>query len=101
MILNIEDVLKKLKLKSDGQFNEGFYEISLADSDEYARMYTHLSEVATDLEDPSLGQNTAGSTMKVTNYFSIDVDGATYPIFLIADFENDKYAVRIGESDAD
>lgn len=69
----------------------------LTDSDEYAHMYTKLSEVAINTEEPSIGQNTNNTTTKITNYFEVDEDNKTYNIFLIANFDADKYYIRIGE----
>ena len=60
-------------------------------------MYTKLSDNAINTEFPAFGKNTNNSTVKVTNYFEIEEDGVEYNLFLIADFDNDKYYLKIGE----
>lgn len=66
------------------------------DSNQYAAMYTKLSDLATNTEYPSFGTNTVGTTVKITNYFEISLNTAVYNIFLIADFEQDRYVLKIG-----
>ena len=65
-------------------------------NDDYAKMYTKLSKNAIDTEFPTFGTNTNNSTVKVTNYFELEEDNNTYNIFLIADFDKDKYYLKIG-----
>jgi hypothetical protein len=60
-------------------------------------MYTKLSKKAINTEYPSFGTNTNNNTIKITNYFEIEEDNITYNIFLIADFDNDLYYIKIGE----
>ena len=36
----------------------------------------------------------------ITNYFEIEIENVTYDIFLIADFNEDKYYVKIAEREA-
>lgn len=95
--MNIESVLKALDLDLTGSYSNGLYVIDLIDSNDYAKMYTHLSEKAINTEEPNFATNTSKNTIKITNYFEIDVKNITYNIFLIADFDNDKYYIKIGE----
>ncbi len=97
MTSDIRDVLKKLHLKDEGRYDNHFYIITLSDSDEYARMYSQLSDLAVNTEYPSIGKNTTNTTVKITNYFEIEVAGIEYLIFLIADFSDDSYILKIGE----
>ena len=97
MITNIKDILVKLDLEATGTYEGSFYVIPLQDSNEYARMYTKLTKNAVNTEYPSFTTNTTMATTKITNYFELDVDDMPYNIFLIADFQNDKYSIRIGE----
>ena len=95
--MDIEAVLKKLKLKDTGRYENQFYIISIPDSNEYAKMYTKLDENAINTEYPSFESNTNNNTTKVINYFELDVDNITYDLFLIADFNTDKYYLKIKE----
>ena len=92
----IEKVLSRLELEATGRYDNRFYVIDLEDSNEYAKMYTKLSKKAIDTEYPTFGTNTNNSTVKVTNYFELEEDNQKYNIFLIADFDNDKYYLKIG-----
>ena len=94
---NIESVLKKLKIDKEGQYDNHFYVIQLSDSDEYAKMYSQLCENSINTEYPSFGVNSSNNTTKITNYFEIEDKNIAYNIFLIADFNNDKYYIKIGE----
>lgn len=94
---NIESVLKKINLENSGQFNNHFYVIQLSDSNEYAKMYSQLCETSVNTEYPNFGTNSSNTTTKITNYFEIEDKNITYNIFLIADFNNDKYYIKIGE----
>lgn len=85
--MEINNILNKLDINAEGRYDNKFYVIDLADSNEYARMYTKLSNNAVNTEFPSFGTNTAGTTEKITNYFEIEDDNITYNIFLIADFK--------------
>lgn len=95
MVTDITPVLKRLQIKATGQYDNDFYIIKLADSDEYAKMYTQLGELAINTEEPNFGKNTNDTTVRITNYFEIDVDGITFDLFLIANFENDEYKLKI------
>lgn len=92
----IEKVLSRLGLDAVGRYDNRFYVIDIEDSNEYAKMYTKLSKSAIDTEYPTFGTNTNNSTIKVTNYFELEEDNQKYNIFLIADFDNDKYYLKIG-----
>ena len=92
----IHRILERLNLDETGTYVNGFYVIPIEDSDEYAKMYTKLSNKAINTEFPSFGTNTNNSTVKVTNYFELDEDNDTYNIFLIANFDEDKYYLKIG-----
>ena len=59
-------------------------------------MYTKLSKNAINTEFPTFGTNSNDSTVKVTNYFEIEEDNEKYDLFLIADFDKDKYYLKIG-----
>jgi hypothetical protein len=97
MISNITGLLKRLDIKDTGVYDNHFYVVNIDGSDEYAKMYTKLSDNAINTEFPAFGKNTNNSTVKVTNYFEIEEDGVEYNLFLIADFDNDKYYLKIGE----
>ena len=94
---NIANVLKRLDLEDSGRYENHFYIIPLADSNEYARMYTKLDKKAINTEYPEFTSNASDSTIKVVNYFELDEDDITYNIFLFADFKNEKYYIKIGE----
>lgn len=97
MTNDIKNLLKRLDLKKTGRYDNHFYIIDLENSDEYARMYTKLDKNAVNTEFPNFEQNSSSNTIKVTNYFEIDEDTITYNIFLFADFDKDKYYIKIGE----
>lgn len=97
MISDIEKILARLNLKATGYYDDQFYIIPIKDSDEYAKMYTLLDENAINTEYPNFGINTNKSTVNITNYFEIEEDSITYNLFLIANFKDDKYYLRIGE----
>lgn len=93
---NIQNILDRLEISETGAYDNRFYIINIENSDEYAKMYTKLSKNAINTEFPTFGTNTNNSTVKVTNYFELDEDNHTYNLFLIADFDNDKYYLKIG-----
>lgn len=95
----IKNILARLNIEETGTYNNQFYIIDIADSDEYAKMYSKLSKNAINTEFPTFGTNTNNSTIKVTNYFELEEDNETYNIFLIADFDQDKYYLKIGGFD--
>ena len=97
MTNDIRPLLKKLELKDTGTYKDHFYVINLEDSNDYARMYTKLDKLAVNTEYPNIGQNSNKTTVKITNYFEINVDNVDYNLFLIADFDNDTYYLKIGE----
>ena len=92
----LENILSRLELETTGSYDNKFYVISIENSDEYAKMYTKLSKNAINTEFPTFGTNTNNSTVKVTNYFELEEDNEKYNLFLIADFDNDKYYLKIG-----
>ena len=92
----IQDILNRLEIAETGTYNNRFYIINIENSDDYAKMYTKLSKNAINTEFPTFGTNSNNSTIKVTNYFELEEDNNTYRIFLIADFDNDKYYLKIG-----
>ena len=92
----IKNILARLGIEASGRYENQFYIIDIEDSNDYAKMYTKLSKNAIDTEYPTFGTNTNNSTVKVTNYFELEEDNETYTIFLIADFDNDKYYLKIG-----
>ena len=92
---NIKKILQKLDIQETGSYKDHFYVIPLANSNEYAKMYTKLDKNAINTEFPEFAKNTNEATTKITNYFEVEVDNITYDIFLFADFNNDKYYVKI------
>jgi hypothetical protein len=92
----IKNILNRLGIEATGKYDNRFYVIDIENSDEYAKMYTKLSKNAIDTEFPTFGTNTSNSTVKVTNYFELEEYNEKYTIFLIADFDNDKYYLKIG-----
>jgi hypothetical protein len=93
----IEKVLARLGLEASGRYDNKFYVIDIEDSNEYAKMYTKLEKNAVNTEYPTFGTNTSNSTVKITNYFELEEDNEKYLLFLIADFQNDKYYLKIGD----
>lgn len=92
----IQNILNRLEIADTGAYDNQFYVITIENSDEYAKMYTKLSKNAIDTEFPTFGTNKSNSTVKVTNYFELEEDNVKYNLFLIADFDNDKYYLKIG-----
>ena len=92
----IKNILTRLGVEETGTYNNQFYIIDIANSDEYAKMYSKLSKNAINTEYPTFGTNTNNSTVKVTNYFELEEDNEKYNLFLIADFDQDKYYLKIG-----
>ena len=100
MISDIKNVLKRLEIAQTGAYENHFYVIPLADSNEYARMYTKLDKNAINTEYPEFTKNTSNTTTRIINYFEIEEDNVIYNIFLFADFDNDRYFIKIGEKPA-
>lgn len=94
---DIKNILTRLEIEDAGTYENKFYVIPIANSDEYAKVYTKLSKNAIDTEYPTFGTNTNNSTVKITNYFELEEDNDKYLLFLIADFQNDKYYLKIGD----
>ena len=92
----VKKVLTRLGIEDTGKYVNHFYIIEIDNSDDYARMYTKLSKNAINTEFPTFGTNTSESTVKVTNYFEVEEDNNKYILFLIADFNEDKYYLKIG-----
>jgi hypothetical protein len=92
----IKKILSRLGINDTGIYDNHFYIIDIENSDDYAKMYTKLSKNAIDTEFPTFGTNTNNSTVKITNYFELEEDNQTYNLFLIADFDRDKYYLKIG-----
>jgi hypothetical protein len=93
---SVQNILTRLEIDDTGRYDNHFYIIDLENSDLYAKMYTKLSKNAINTEFPTFGTNTSDSTVKITNYFEIEEDNKTYRLFLIADFYNDKYYLKLG-----
>lgn len=93
---SVQNILTRLEIDDTGRYENHFYIIDLENSDIYAKMYTKLSKNAINTEFPTFGTNTSDSTVKITNYFEIEEDNKTYRLFLIADFDNDKYYLKLG-----
>lgn len=92
----VQNILTKLGIEDTGRYDNHFYIIDIEDSNAYAKMYTKLSKNAINTEFPTFGTNTSDSTVKITNYFEVEEDNITYRIFLIADFDNDTYYLKLG-----
>ncbi len=94
---DIKNILTRLEIEDTGRYENQFYIIPIENSDEYAKVYTKLSKNAIDTEYPTFGTNTNDATVKITNYFELEEDNDKYLLFLIADFQNDKYYLKIGD----
>lgn len=92
----VETILTRLEIEDTGIYENHFYVVHFDSSDEYAKVYTKLSKNAINTEFPTFGTNTNNSTVKITNYFELEEDNNKYNIFLIADFDNDDYYLKIG-----
>jgi len=97
MITDVKPILKQLNITETGHYDDNMFIIPLANSNEYAKMYTKLEENAVNTENPNFGTNTNNTTVKITNYFEVTVDNVDYNLFLIADFEKDSYYLKIAE----
>ena len=97
MTNSIKNILDRLGIEDTGRYENHFYIIPLADSNEYARTYTKLDKNAINTEYPEFTSNSNNATEKIVNYFEIEEDEITYNLFLFADFKNDKYYLKIGE----
>lgn len=97
MIADIKAVLRKLEIEDTGSYDNHFYVIPLTDSNEYAKAYTKLDKNAINTEYPEFTKNLNNTTTRIINYFEIEEDYVTYNIFLFADFEAEKYYIKIGE----
>ena len=95
----ITDILKKLDLPQEGSYDNGFYVINLADSDEYAKIYSLLDEKANNQEYPQFVTNEQKSTTKIMHYFTVEQKNTTFNIFLIANFQQDEYYLKIKKDD--
>lgn len=92
----VQTILNRLEVEETGKYDNHFYVVELSNSDSYAKMYSKLSKNAINTEFPTFGTNTSDSTVKITNYFEIEENNDKYLLFLIADFDNDKYYLKIG-----
>lgn len=92
----VKTILNRLEIEDTGIYDNHFYIINIADSDEYAKVYTKLSKNAINTEFPNFGTNSNNSTVKITNYFELEENDEKYLLFLIADFAEDKYYLKIG-----
>lgn len=92
----VKNILARLNIQDTGKYENHFYIIKIDNSDEYAKMYTKLAKNAINTEFPTFGTNTSDSTVKITNYFELEEDTNKYLLFLIADFKNDEYYLKIG-----
>lgn len=92
----VQNILNRLDIGDTGRYENKFYIIDIENSDDYAKIYTKLSKNAINTEFPTFGTNTNDSTIKITNYFEIEEDNITYRLFLIADFDQNKYYLKLG-----
>ena len=97
--MQIEKILKKIGIDKLGRYEDQFYIIDFEDSDEAARAYSALDKNAVNTEFPNFEKNTNNTTTKVTNYFEVKVDEEEFNIFLISDYKEDKYYLKIGEKE--
>jgi hypothetical protein len=97
MISDIKTILNRLQIDNTGSYENHFYLIPLADSNEYAKIYTKLDKNAINTEYPEFTKNSNNTTTKIINYFELEEDSIIYNIFLFADFEEDRYYIKIGE----
>ena len=97
--MNISNILKELEIEAEGRYENKFYIIDLADSDDYSEMYSKLDSITINTESPSIQTNSNNTTTKITNYFELEDEGKIYNIFLIANFKDDKYYLKIGEKE--
>ena len=95
--MDINKLLKKLGLPNDGRYENKFYILPIADSNEYAKTYTLPDTSTTNTEFPSFELNTNSNLDKMVNYFETTLDNITYNFFLIGDLVNDNYYLKIGE----
>lgn len=94
----IKDLLDKLEIEETGRYDNGYYIVTLKDSNEYAKYYTRLEKNAINTEYPSFGLNSSKTTTKITNYFEIEDGGVDYNLFLIANFDTESYYIKITET---
>ena len=92
----IQQILDRLEIEATGKYENHFYVINFETSDEYAKIYSKLNRNAINTEFPTFGANKSDATVKITNYFELELDNTKYTLFLIADFENDTYYLKIG-----
>lgn len=92
----VQKILDRLEIELTGVYDNHFYKIDIENSDEYAKIYSKLNKNAINTEFPSFGTNTNNSTIKVTNYFELEEDNNKYDLFLIANFDEDTYYLKIG-----
>jgi hypothetical protein len=92
---DIKDILTRLELNVTGRYENHFYIIPIENSDEYSKVYTKLCKNAIDTEYPTFGTNSDDATIKVTNYFELEEDNNRYSLFLVADFQESKYYLKI------
>ncbi len=92
----VKTILERLDIEDTGTYDNHFYVVPIEDSNEYAKVYTKLNRNAINTEFPTFGTNTSDSTVKITNYFELEEDNVKYNLFLIADFNNDSYYLKIG-----
>jgi hypothetical protein len=97
MISDIKAILKRLELDMTGSYENHFYIIPIADSNEYAKVYTKLDKNAINTEYPEFSRNSNNNTTKIINYFELELDHIIYNIFLFANFEEGRYFIKIGE----
>ena len=92
----VKTILERLDIEDTGTYDNHYYVVPIEDSNEYAKVYTKLNRNAINTEFPTFGTNTSDSTVKITNYFELEEDNVKYNLFLIADFNNDSYYLKIG-----
>jgi hypothetical protein len=97
MTNDIKPLLKRLKIEDTGTYENHFYIVNIADSNEYAKMYTKLVNNTINLEYPTQENDSNKNLIKTTHYFKTTEDDITYELFLIGDLENDQYYLKIGE----
>lgn len=88
--MTVEELLSKLKINNNYKEVTDAYEIEISNSDEYGKIYSKLDKSSIISEDD------AGSSVSIDNStIKYVTDDATITMYLIADFDNDTYKLKI------
>ena len=87
---NVEEVVNELGVENIGEYeNENLFKIELTSSDKFANLYNEISEL---FETESDTENSFEDSTSVTVFSNASVE-----IICSADYDNDNYAITIGE----